>query len=97
MAKKNKAAKAASVKALPKIRPAVPDEEIAYRLVKLYFEEIARLGFKRTLNLDSILNAYFYSLKRLMNKEENNINKLEIYLLAKELAQIKFLVKYNKY
>ncbi len=69
MAKKKKAAKSTSAKALPKIKPAVPDEEIAYRIVKLYFEEVARLGFKRTLNLDSILNAYFYSLKRLMNKE----------------------------
>ncbi len=46
------------------------DEEVAFRVVRLYFEEIARLGFKRTLDLDQIINAYFYSLKRLENKEE---------------------------
>jgi len=48
----------------------IPDEEMAYRLVRLYFEEIARLGFKRKLDLDSIVNAYFYSLKRMKNKDK---------------------------
>jgi len=47
----------------------VPDEEVAYRLVKLYFEEVARLGFKRTLSLDAIMNSYFYALQRLENKK----------------------------
>ena len=46
------------------------DEEIAYRLVKLYFKEIARLGFKRKLDLDAIINAYMYSLQRLKNKDK---------------------------
>jgi len=46
------------------------DEEVAYRLVNLYFQEIARLGFKRRLDLDSIINAYLYSLERLKNKEK---------------------------
>jgi demethoxyubiquinone hydroxylase (CLK1/Coq7/Cat5 family) len=45
------------------------DEEVAFRVVRLYFEEIARLGFKRQLDLDQILNAYFYALKRLDNKD----------------------------
>jgi hypothetical protein len=49
----------------------IPDEEIAYRIVRLYFEEIARLGFKRTLDLDAIINAYFYSLQRLKNKDKD--------------------------
>lgn len=48
----------------------VPDEEIALRIVKLYFEEIARIGFKRNLTLDSILNAYFYALHKLQNKDK---------------------------
>jgi hypothetical protein len=52
------------------IKLSVSDEEIAYRLVSLYFEEIARLGFKRTLSLDAIMNAYFYALERLRNKEK---------------------------
>ena len=45
------------------------DEEVAVKIVRLYFEEIARLGFKRQLDLDQIINAYFYALKRLGNKE----------------------------
>ena len=36
----------------------------------MYFEEIARLGFKRTLDLDQMIDAYFYTLKKLSNKEE---------------------------
>jgi len=48
----------------------VPDEEIALRIVKLYFEEIARIGLKRNLTLDSILNAYFYTLHKLHNKDK---------------------------
>ncbi len=46
------------------------DDEVALKIVHLYFEEIARLGFKRQLDLDQIINAYFYTLKRLGGKEE---------------------------
>ncbi len=46
------------------------DEEVAYKLVKLYFEEVARQGFKRSLDLDSIINAYLYALGRLRNKDK---------------------------
>ena len=46
------------------------DEEVSYKLVNLYFQEIARLGFKRRLDLDSIINAYLYCLERLKNKEK---------------------------
>ncbi|HPM85879.1 MAG: hypothetical protein PHY04_03090 [Candidatus ainarchaeum sp.] len=46
------------------------DEEVAFRIVRLYFEEIARLGFKRTLDLDQMIDAYFYTLKKLSGKEE---------------------------
>lgn len=58
--------------AKPLAKPSVPlisDEEMAFRMVKLYFEEIARLGFKRTLDLDAIINAYFYSLVRMKRKD----------------------------
>lgn len=48
----------------------ISDEEMAHRIVRLYFEEIARLGFKRKLDLDSIINAYFYTLQRLRNKDK---------------------------
>jgi hypothetical protein len=42
-----------------------PDaEEIAFKIVQTYFIEVARLGFKRQLTLDEIINAYFYALAR---------------------------------
>jgi len=46
------------------------DEEVAFKIVRLYFEEIARTGFKRQLDLDQMINAYFYSLKQLKNKDD---------------------------
>ena len=46
----------------------VANEEMALRLVNLYFKEIARLGFKRKLDLDSIMNAYLYTLNRIEDK-----------------------------
>ncbi|MFA6064712.1 MAG: hypothetical protein WCW44_03160 [archaeon] len=39
-------------------------EEIAFKIIQTYFMEIARLGFKRQLTLDEIINAYFYALAR---------------------------------
>ncbi len=45
------------------------NEEVAARIVGIYFEEIARLGFKRTLGLDEVINAYYYVLSRLQDKE----------------------------
>lgn len=47
------------------------DEEVAFRIVRLYFEDVARLGFKRQLDLDQMINAYFYILKKLKNKDES--------------------------
>ncbi|MBU2476741.1 hypothetical protein KKG83_04685 [Candidatus Micrarchaeota archaeon] len=65
----------------------VPDEEMAFRMVKLYFEEVARLGFKRTLDLDAIINAYFYSLARLKRKEgEMKLIKEKVLKEETELA-----------
>ncbi|MFH1663673.1 MAG: hypothetical protein ABH986_02605 [archaeon] len=65
----------------------IPDEEMAFRMVKLYFEEIARLGFKRTLDLDAIINAYFYSMARLKRKEkEMKLIEDKVLSEEKELA-----------
>ena len=44
------------------------NEEIAARLVRMYFKEIARLGYKRSLSLDETINAYYYALSRLQNR-----------------------------
>ncbi len=46
------------------------NEQAAIGLVKLYVEQIARLGLKRKLDLDSIISAYLYTLARLDNKSE---------------------------
>ncbi len=48
----------------------MPDEEVAYRLVKMYFEDIARQSVKRKVDLDAVINAYFYALRRIENKEK---------------------------
>ncbi len=52
-------------------------EEIAYRLVNLFFIELARVGHKRTLNLDELLDAYFYVLDRLGKDNTELIQKME--------------------
>jgi len=44
------------------------DEEMAFKLVELYVHEISQRGEKRQMGLDTILNAYFYTLTRLKNK-----------------------------
>jgi len=47
------------------IRGVVSNEEKALKLVSLYFQEIARTGFKKSLTLSEIINAYQYVLGRL--------------------------------
>ncbi len=46
------------------------DEEVAVKIVQIYFEEVARFGLKRSLDLDAIINAYYYALARLAHKEK---------------------------
>jgi hypothetical protein len=46
------------------------NEEVALGLVKVYVEEVARLGLKRKLDLDSVINAYLYTYARLNKKSE---------------------------
>lgn len=48
----------------------VPDEEVAYRLVELYVREISQRGEKRQMGLDTIINAYFYTLLRLKKRKD---------------------------
>ncbi len=45
------------------------DTEVAARIVQIYFKEVARLGYKRSLTLDEVINAYYYALSRLGNKK----------------------------
>lgn len=46
------------------------NEEIAARIVAIYFKEVARAGFKRSLSLDETMNAYYYVLSKLGNPKE---------------------------
>ncbi|MAG21887.1 MAG: hypothetical protein CL943_01095 [Candidatus Diapherotrites archaeon] len=48
----------------------LPDEEVAYRLVKMYFEDVARTSLKRKVDLGEIVNAYFYALQRVSDREK---------------------------
>jgi len=68
------------------------DEEVAFRIVRLYFEEVARLGFKRTLDLDQMINAYFYTLKRLKGKDVS-LKALAEKIRADELKGSKEVTK----
>jgi hypothetical protein len=74
----------------------VSREVIAYHIVKLYFEEIARLGYKRKLDLDAIIAAYFYvhnkledkHLEKMTDKEPEFVKEVEKEM-EKELAKEK--------
>jgi len=45
------------------------DEEVASKIIQIYFREIARLGYKRGLKLDEVINAYYYVLSKLERKD----------------------------
>lgn len=48
----------------------ISDEEMAYMLVELYVKEIAERGEKKQMGLDTIINAYFYTLQRIQRKKK---------------------------
>ncbi|MCX6801333.1 MAG: hypothetical protein NTZ73_04040 [Candidatus Diapherotrites archaeon] len=45
------------------------EEEIAFKIIQTYFKEVARLGFKKQLTLDEIVNAYLYALARVRRQD----------------------------
>jgi len=53
---------------MPEDKPS--DEEMAFKLVSLYVSEVSRKGEKRQMGLDTIINAYFYTLLRLKKKRK---------------------------
>lgn len=59
------------------------EEELAADIVSLYFEEIARHGFKRTLTLDDIIKTFSYTLKEI-RKELNFLNPQRQQALEKQ-------------
>ncbi len=59
------------------------DEEVAAKIVGLYFEDVARIGFKRQLDLDQVINAYFYTLRQLGEKE-SKMRSFEKKILSEE-------------
>jgi hypothetical protein len=46
------------------------DEEMAFKLVEMYVKEVSQRGEKRQMGLDTIINAYFYTLLRLKKKRQ---------------------------
>ena len=46
------------------------DEEMAYKLVELYVRDVAEKNEKRSMGLNTILNAYIWSLARIKRKKE---------------------------
>jgi hypothetical protein len=48
----------------------ISDDEMAYMLVELYVKEIAERGEKKQMGLDTIINAYFYTLQRIQRKKK---------------------------
>ena len=71
------------------------DEEMAFKMVELYLRDVSQRGDKRQMGLDTIINAYFYALGRLKNKDkelglmEEAVEKEETGL-SEDLEQIKF-------
>lgn len=45
------------------------EEEIAFKIIQTYFKEVARMGFKKQLTLDEIINAYLYALARVRRQD----------------------------
>ena len=46
------------------------DEEMAFRLVELYLREVPGRAEKRRMTLDTVINAYLYTLSRLKRKKK---------------------------
>jgi len=60
--------KLASATKLPSVQEGLSQEEIALKMLDVYFTEVARYGLKRKLSLDEVVNAYFYALLRVQRK-----------------------------
>lgn len=61
------------------------EEEIALELAALYFREIARLGFKRSLEIDDVINSYFYALGRV---KRNDVESKEIMGIIRRAKKV---------
>jgi len=44
-------------------------EEIAFNVIETYFKELARVGFKKQLTLDEVINSYLYALARVKRED----------------------------
>lgn len=70
------------------------DEEVASRIVNIYFENVARTGFKRSLDLDAVINSYLYSLSMLGKKDSElekireSVRKMEAELITETKEEI---------
>lgn len=66
------------------------EEEIAFKIVELYTKEVADPQEKKRMGLDTVLNAYFYTLLRLTRKKkemeafDKAVTKEEEFLTKKD-------------
>jgi hypothetical protein len=51
------------------------DEEVAIRLVTVYFQEVHRLGLKRRMELEDVINAYYETLKKIKEQKSHHATK----------------------
>lgn len=47
----------------------ISDEELAFKLLTLYFEEVARLGLKRQLQMKDVIVAYYETLEKIRERK----------------------------
>ena len=46
------------------------DDDMAYKLVELYIKEVAQKHEKTSMGLNTVINAYIWSLARIKKKKE---------------------------
>ena len=48
----------------------MPDERVAIEIISVFFQEVHRLGMKRSLELDDVVNSYFDTLSRIKGMKQ---------------------------
>ena len=53
------------------------DDDLAKYIVEIYFRDIARYSFKRSLNLEDTLNAYDFVRKKISERKQVSVQEIE--------------------
>ncbi len=73
-----------SIKSASSVKPVTKsdsEEQTALDIIETYFGEVARLGLKRQLTLDEIINSYLYTLARVKRED---VELMEVARILKE-------------